>query len=106
MTKDVRQGGRGKRGGGGGVGKKGKAGRIWREMTEGERGLREHVTTNAESKCRGQAVPSARVHGPFRVDGRRREGGRAGGWGWGGVGWHSSVEVEEAGESRKGGRRK
>jgi len=71
--------------------------------------LREHVTKNAESKCRGQAVPSARVNGPFRVDRRRREGGRegpAGGWGWGGGGWPSSVEVEEADERRKGGRRK
>ena len=56
------------------------------KLEEGRFGLRKHVTTNAESNCRGRAVPSARVDGPFRVDGRRRDMG----------GGHSSMKAEEA----------
>jgi hypothetical protein len=51
--------------------------------------LREHVTTNMQSNCRGNctAVPSARVHSPFRVDG--------------GVGWPK--KGKERGEGAEGG---
>ena len=64
-------------------------------LEEGRFGLRKHVTTNAESNCRGRAVPSARVDGRFRVDGRRRERGA----GRGGGGVHRSMKEEEGQEA-------